>query len=122
MNERDPLVDAIRRELEAEADGLSGRTRAGLAAARRTALANGRPERGAGLRRLFAPGAPWLRAAAVGGLAAALVLTITFRQTERDGTDSAPLAQIELMTSGPGLEFYENLQFSAWLAEAGRAG
>jgi len=122
MNARDPLIRKIRLGLEAEADGLPDRTKSGLAAARGAALA-GRPRKGGmGLRRVFAPGAPWLRAAALGGMAAAVFLVMTYRQSGREISTAAPVAQIDLLVSDQSLDFYDNLEFSAWLAENDRAG
>ncbi len=126
INECDPLIEKIRQGLEAEAEGLSGRTKAGLAAARRAALSFESAEstgRGLSLRRFLFPESPWARAAAVGGLAvAAVFLTVNARRTDLDRPSPAPIAQIDLLASEKGLEFYENLEFSAWLAEARREG
>lgn len=118
-NDQD-VVEALRAALNTEAaevaearDGAA----AGLAAARRKALARGRARSAA---------RPW--ALGFGGLAtvAAGVLGLVVWLGGPHGAVAPgpvpPTEDLELLASGEGVEFYADLDFYLWLAEDGGAG
>jgi hypothetical protein len=108
MNERrqTEIESAARKVFEQSVGELDGATRSKLTQARHRALAE-----------LEQPPAAfgWLPQAALATLAAAAVGIWVFRGSDSELTESAAVADIEILLSDDELEFYEELDFYAWL-------
>ena len=102
------FVAAVRRELDAQADGLDELTLARLHAARRRALA----VRPAGARR---------RSAAFGlATAAAVLLAVLLWQSP--SAPPVPSEDWDIVVTGDDMELMENYEFYEWLDETQTAG
>jgi len=125
-SKRDREIPERARELFAESvAGLDGHTRSRLSQARAAAVA------AAGERRAiswFAPrrtGSPWLAFSPLlpGGIAAGLValvvLAVAVRAPEAPVASATPvvLNDLDLLLEGENLDFFEDLEFYAWLLE-----
>ena len=113
-SKREREIEQRARELFAESvAGLDGQTRSLLSRARAAAVA------AAGERRRI----PWLtpsRLVPAGGVAAALVAAAFFWQIpEAPVATTAPvvLNDLDLLLEGENLDFFEELEFYAWLLE-----
>lgn len=111
MNTQDKekqFVDNVKKALDLGAENLDTGTQAKLKHARHKALDVGE-RKGFDIRQWFTlPVAGW-------ATACILVLALTlFVQT--DGT-TPPLEDIDLLAAEDNLEFYDGLEFYAWLAE-----
>ncbi len=110
MNDRrqSEIESAARKVFEQSVGELDGATRSKLTQARHRALAE-----------LEQPPAVfgWLPRAALATLAAAAVGVWLFSGNGSDGelTETAAVADIEILLSDDELEFYEELDFYAWL-------
>lgn len=104
----DPLVSAIRKELDRSCDALDGYTLSRLHRIRSAALARP-PSR---WRSLLLP---------FGGLVTAcalvLVVNLALRSTALPTAGEAALEDIEMLTSNESLDLYEDYEFYQWLAE-----
>lgn len=106
----DPLVNAIRKELDRSCDALDGYTLSRLHRMRSAALA--RPQ--SRWKNLLLP---------FGGLVTACALVIAVSLSLRtpglstEGSGDAALEDIELLTANESLDFYEDYEFYQWLAE-----
>src|SRR5262249_12072920 len=110
MNEfdREPWVDDARRLLDASAQSLDAATLSRLNRARQAALAQRRPRvRG------------WLPALGLAGSAAAVLLAVALWAPQHRGEAPGLHAPVAAMDSenaaDDSLEFYQNLEFYAWL-------
>ena len=108
MNDRrqSEIESAARKVFEQSVGELDGATRSKLTQARHRALAE-----------LEQPPAAfgWLPQAALATLAAAAVGIWVFSGSDSELTESAAVADIEILLSDDELEFYEELDFYAWL-------
>jgi hypothetical protein len=106
----DPLVNAIRKELDRSCDALDGYTLSRLHRMRSAALA--RPQ--SRWKSLLLP---------FGGLVTAcalvLVVNLSLRTTglPTEGAGEAALEDIEILTANESLDLYEDYEFYQWLAE-----
>ncbi len=106
----DEFERQVRALLDADADALDAATRDRLAAARERALAQA--GRAGGSRKGWA----W-------GLAASLLLGVALGLALRQGEEAAPaLEDLALLSASEEPEFYEELDFYAWLAEQAEQG
>jgi type VI protein secretion system component VasF len=105
LDERDQaLLDKAREVLDRQVRDLDPRTAARLQAARRAAL-EAAPQ----------PGwVPWLAAS---GFAAAVVLLAMFWWKQPPPQAPVAMEELDLLASAEGLEFYDDLELYAWLAD-----
>ena len=104
------FIDNVKKALDLDAKNIDTGTQAKLARARRRALDAGE-RKGFDLREWFTvPVAGWATACVI-----VLGLAVYFQQPS-NGT-LPPLEDIDLLAAEDNLEFYEGLEFYAWLAE-----
>lgn len=121
--EYDPTIASVRKHLDAEVDGLDNATRGRLRAIRLSALSAAHDT---GRRRLFDGlpgfGTPIRIATATGAilLAALMVFLHPADKEQPPLTDAEPMASMGLLASAHDMEFYRNLEFITWYAEAQR--
>lgn len=108
MHANDAVARAARNLLEERAQNMDADTRRRLAAARRSALQARREPRS------WLPGPPL---AWGGGLAMAASLAVVLFSGVWQQPVEPAVADLELLTADEQLEFYEDLEFAAWLAE-----
>jgi hypothetical protein len=113
MNEEDKekrFVDNVRKALDLDADKLDAGTQSKLNRVRQKALDAGE-RKGFDIRQWFTlPVAGWAATACI------LVLGLTIYMKQPNS--AAPLLEdIELLAAEDNLEFYDSLEFYAWLAE-----
>ena len=112
MNNQDKekqFLDNVKKALDLDAENLDPGTQAKLARSRRRALDAGE-RKGFDIRNWFTlPTAGW-------ATACLLVLGLTFFVQQPNGTPP-PLEDIDLLVAEDNLEFYDSLEFYAWLAE-----
>jgi len=121
--EHDPTIASVRKYLDAEVDGLDDATRARLRAIRLSALSAAHDT---GRHRLFGGypgfGMPARIAAATGAILLA-VLIVFLHPADKEQptlTDAEPMASMGLLASAHDMDFYRNLEFITWYAEAQR--
>ncbi len=107
MNREKDLIDHIKRHLDESVEDIDAPTAARIAVARATALREGTK------RRLV-----WYWPAVGVATAAAVLLAfmITFRSVPPQLT-AEHQEELKVIASEQNMEFYENLDFYAWLAE-----
>lgn len=110
-NEQDKqFIDNVRKALNKNADRLDADTQSKLARVRRKALDAGE-RKGFGLRQWFTlPVAGWA------ATAAALVIGLAV-YLKAPGVAPADFEDIDILAAEDNLEFYDGLEFYAWLAE-----
>lgn len=112
-SKREREIEQRARELFAESvAGLDGHTRSRLSRARAAAVAS------AGARPSISWLAPWRLLPA--GIAAALVAVVVVLQTPESPVAPAAsvvLNDLDLLLEGENLDFFEELEFYAWLLE-----
>ncbi len=112
MNEQDKekqFVDNDKKALDLGAENLDAGTQSKLTRMRHQALDAGE-RKGFDIRQ-------WITLPAVGwATAGILVLGLTFYMKQPNGT-VPPLEDIDLLAAEDNLEFYDGLEFYAWLAE-----
>jgi len=113
MNEHDKekrFVDNVRKALDLDADNLDAGTQSKLTRMRHQALEAGE-RKGFDIRQWFTrPVIGWTATACL------IVLGLTIYMKQPNG--STPLLEdIELLAAEDNLEFYDSLEFYAWLAE-----
>ena len=113
MNEQDKekrFISNVKKALDLDADNLDAGTQSKLTRIRHQALDAGK-RKGFGIRRLFTlPAVGWAATACL------IVLGLTVYMQQPNGTTPL-LEDIELLAAEDNLEFYDGLEFYAWLAE-----
>ncbi len=105
------FVERAKRLLEQGSDALDARTASRLAVIRRQALEAEKPA------------IPWLKPVAGLVVTCAAVLVVYFVTRHPVQKEMvADLEDIELLSASESLEFYDELEFYGWLAEAEGAG
>lgn len=106
----DPLVNAIRRDLDRSCDALDGYTLSRLHRMRSNALAQPQSR----WKSLLLPFSGLVTACAL-----VLVVSVSLQTggLPTENTGEAALEDIELLTSAESLDMYENYEFYQWLAE-----
>ncbi|QGY39643.1 hypothetical protein GM415_05770 [Pseudodesulfovibrio cashew] len=112
MTDRDrEFLEKARFVLDESVDGLDGVTRAGLARARNAALDTAGRGRARRRRQWLAWGTPAV------GLAAALLVGLFLFNGTTPPTAGEYVTDLDILTSGESLDFYEEMEFLEWLAE-----
>lgn len=111
MKNEQEFLDDVRSVLDDSVDGLDGATRSALTRARHAAL-----------DRRAQPGRErrwWLRWGAVpaAGLAVAAVLMAVFLRVNGTNPPESLMVDVEVLSSGEPVEFYEDLDFYQWYGE-----
>jgi hypothetical protein len=106
----DPLVNAIRKELDRSCDALDGYTLSRLHRMRSAALV--RPQ--SRWKSLLLPFSGLVTACAL-----VLVVNVALRSAgvPAEGAGEAALEDIEMLTANESLDLYEDYEFYQWLAE-----
>jgi hypothetical protein len=127
MTERDSIrereIEQRARELFAESvAGLDGHTRSRLSQARAAAIAATGKRPAASWLARWRPASPWRAFGALlpAGVAVAVVaLAATFLVPQMQDAPAAPvvLNDLDLLLEGENLDFFEELEFYAWLLE-----
>lgn len=114
MNEQDKekqFIDNVKKALDLSAENLDPATQAKLTRARHKALDAGE-RRGFDIRQWFTlPAAGWATACVI-------LLGLAIYLNPGNGT-LPPLEDIDLLAAEDNLEFYDGLEFYAWLNEEG---
>jgi len=112
MNEQDKekqFIDNVKKALDLGAENLDAGTQSKLTRMRHQALDAGE-RKGFDIRQWFTlPAVGW-------ATACILVLGLTIYMKQPNGT-VPPLEDIDLLAAEDNLEFYDGLEFYAWLAE-----
>ena len=108
-NKEQQFIDNVKKALDLDAENLDAGTQAKLTRARHRALDAGE-RKGFDLRQWFSvPVMGW-------ATASILVLGLAFFVQQSNST-LPPLEDIDLLVAEDNLEFYDGLEFYAWLAE-----
>lgn len=112
MNEPDQehnFIDRVRKTLDEGTDHLDPQVQSRLAGMRRTALDAGERPRIEWRR--------WFTLPVTGWAMAAVLVIVLMVYLQQPGSVPAELDDIELLAAEDNLEFYDSLEFYAWLAE-----
>ena len=115
MNEQDKekrFIDNVKKALDLDAENLDAGTQSKINRIRHKALDAGE-RKGFDIRQ-------WFTLPAVAGWAATaclIVLGLTIYLQEPTNGTTPPLEDIDLLVAEDNLEFYDGLEFYAWLAE-----
>ena len=114
MNEQDKekrFIDNVKKALDLDVDNLDAGTQSKLNRIRQKALDAGE-RKGFDIRQWFTlPVAGWAATACL------IVLGLTIYLQEPTNGTTPPLEDIDLLVAEDNLEFYDGLEFYAWLAE-----
>lgn len=118
------LIERIREQLDACVDDLDGATLSRLAQARRQAVAAAGKSR----RRWWPPwpgehsAGDWLVPAGAFASIVATAVALTIMVAEPGNGLGKKVDDLEMLTAGEDIEFYENLEFYLWLQDRESAG